>query len=76
MLKKLIPCITFFFICCNNYATEYKLTDNICIMSDIKNDLLLVYKSDCKKEKYLLDTFQVPNDKRWSHLFEQLKAYL
>ena len=62
MLKKLIPCITFFFICCNNYATEYKLTDNICIMSDIKNDLLLVYKSDCKKEKYLLDTFQVPND--------------
>ena len=22
MLKKLIPCITFFFICCNSYATE------------------------------------------------------
>lgn len=62
MLKKLIPCLTLFLICCKIYATDYTLTDNTCIKSDVKNDLLLIYKSDCKKEKYLLDTFQVPND--------------
>ena len=61
-VKKINTLYYIFFICCNGYATDYKLTDNTCIMSDIKNNLLLVYKSDCKKEKYLLDTFQVPND--------------
>lgn len=62
MLKKIMLCTTLFFIWCNSYATDYKLTNNTCLQSEIKSDLLLVYHSDCKKKRNLLGTFQVPND--------------
>lgn len=62
MIKKLLLCSILFFIWCNSYAKDYQLTDNICIKSEVKNNSLFVYKSDCNNNKYLLDEFQVPND--------------
>jgi len=72
MLKKFLFCTTLSLIWCNSYANEYNLTKNTCIKSEIKNDLLLIYKSDCKKGKVLLDKFQVPNDiPKLDYVFEE-----
>ncbi|WP_353172659.1 hypothetical protein [Acinetobacter rudis] len=60
--KENILFITLFFLWGHCYAENYHLTDNLCIQSEVKNDLLFVYNSDCKKNKYLLEKFQVPND--------------
>lgn len=65
-------CTTLSLIWCNSYANEYNLAKNTCVKSEIKNDLLLIYKSDCKKGKFLLDKFQVPNDiPKLDYVFEE-----
>lgn len=43
------------------WAKKYILDQDTCVFTEVKNNSLFLYSSDCKKNPKLIDNFEVPN---------------
>ncbi|MEG0486948.1 MAG: hypothetical protein RR575_03330 [Acinetobacter sp.] len=61
MIKKIILLV--FVLMSNSHllAKKYILDKDNCVFTEVKNNSLFLYSSDCKKNPKLIDNFEVPN---------------